>query len=1044
MGQVVQSRSQFALVALGAGIGLLLVAAIRLIATSFEFGGEATPAIWEAIFGLVSLIVAWGLHRFERSGKRAEGEFDASEVDGEDITRADSASDSGAIPATSHPHLSNDRYLLNALVDNIPDAVFFKDLQGRFVRVNRAMARDAGIDDPSYFIGKTDAEVWSGKLPAEAGEDERRIIETGKPILNKEEQPIAHGGKPRWVLVTKMPLRDNSGEIIGTFGVAREITKRKRAEQRLRDSEARFRLLVEHAPDATVVLDVDEGHFADANVHAEELFGLPREELLKRHPVDLSPPLQPGGESSESLGRRMISSAISGERMVFDWVHRNAAGQDIPCEVRLVPLPGKRRLLQASIADISRRKQAEQELTDARDAAQEANLELRRARDAAEEANQAKNDFLANISHEIRTPMNAVIGMTDLVLDTPLDAVQRDYLNTVAESAEALMSIINQVLDFSKIEAGKLELDPVDFDIREEIGKTLKPLGLRAHAKHNELTWHVDPSVPQWLCGDPMRLRQMLVNLAGNAIKFTENGEIFVDVDCDLKTDEIVRLRFMVRDTGIGIPAEKIESIFSAFEQVDMSTTRAYGGTGLGLAITARIVEAMGGSIWAESELGDGSTFYFTVVMQPGQKPHTAANPTDLRNVHVLIIDENKTGRGVLVELLANEGIRVDAVGSRVAASSFLQSQLKQGEPLPILICDLHERENESDALLTEISKDPGMAQVPLILLTANSRHQQRAGKGLNIIKRLLKPPRHSELLAAIAAAAGRDQGAMESLESEAEVDPSLLRPLHILLAEDGKTNQTMATGLLTRWGHEVTIAEDGREAIDQWKAGVFDVILMDVSMPSMDGLEATRRIRAMETDTSQRIPIVAMTAHAMKGDRERCLAAGMDEYISKPIEKAELFRVLREVCQTTFDREQSVAGDDETPVDAVEPADRAAGPGQPAVVDWELGLRNLGGDVAFHRELLSSALQEINGLEPKLGSALQAEDQATAHRLAHTIKGAARAVAAVKTHQVAERVEMAAGRGDFEKAKQSIPELQQAIRELAAEITESPFAPRK
>ncbi len=910
-------RSRVSWIALGAAASLLLSATLTVLLDLF---GASTAAVGVSLQaglqvggGLVALLVFAMLEYQRRNaigGANIEATVTPRELELERINR----------------ELVHDRSLLNSLVENVPDAVFFKDLEGRFVRVNRAMARDAGIDDPSFFIGKTDAEIWTGQLPSEAGEDERQIIETGIPVLNKEEQPVSPVGKPRWVLVTKMPLHDESGKIIGTFGVAREITQRKLAEKRLRESEARFRLLVEHAPDAMVMLDIDHHRFADANAHAEKLFGMPREEIVKRHPVDLSPPQQPNGESSQAMAQQMIESALAGERMVFDWVHRNAAGEDIPCEVRLVPLPaGRRRLLQASITDISLRKQAEQELTDARDAAQEANRELRRARDVAEEANRAKNDFLANISHEIRTPMNAVIGMTELVLDTELDATQRDYLNTVADSAESLMSIINQVLDFSKIEAGKLELDNIDFDLREEMGRTFKSLGLRAHAKNIELSWHVHPEVPEWLFGDPNRLRQILINLAGNAIKFTEDGEVFVDVRCEQREDAQVHLLLSVRDNGIGIPDEKINSIFSAFEQVDTSTTRAYGGTGLGLAITARIAEAMDGSVWAESTLGRGSTFFVSLVMGRGREKHDSPWQSNLSNVHVLIVDENQTSRGVLVELLGNQGLRVDAVGDGANAMNFLREILQRNQPLPLLICDLHLPHMESYGLLRQLRDDPTLSAIRVILLTPSGRSEEiDRAKEMNVYKSLIKPVKHSELLAAVSEAAGLEASLPEGMFDGSSA-ANQMRHLDILLAEDGRTNQEMAIGLLNRWGHRVTIAENGRRAVDRWRDGGFDVILMDVSMPIMDGLDATREIRGLEADRGTRIPIVAMTAHAMKGDRQRCLAAGMDDYISKPIGRLELFRVLRRVCRQADEAANRSAAETSTtgdPSDAGSAAD--------------------------------------------------------------------------------------------------------------------------
>ncbi len=822
-----------------------------------------------------------------------------------------------------------------------------------------------------------------------------------------------------WLFVTRKHIPSRASQ---------RIEQLEQAEKSLRESEARFRLLVEHAPDAMVMLDIDAGRFTNANVHAENLFQLPREEILKRHPVDLSPPIQPGGIPSEQLAREMIESALAGERMVFDWVHRNSAGEDIPCEVRLVPLPaGKRKLLQASITDITRRKQAERDLTDARDVAQEANQELRRARDAAEEANRAKNDFLANMSHEIRTPMNAVIGMTELVLDTELDATQRDYLNTVAESAESLMSIINQVLDFSKIEAGKLELEPVDFDLREEIGKTLKSLGSRAHAKSTELAWRVDPSVPNWLHGDAARLRQLLVNLVGNAIKFTDNGEIFVEVESDQGGETGVELKFSVRDNGIGIPQEKIDSIFSAFEQVDTSTTRAYGGTGLGLAITARIVETMGGRIWVESTLGEGSTFFFQLKMGLGHESHEASKYPDLRNVPVLVVSDNKTNRHNLTELFSNEGMRATPLGDGKAVLKHLAHCIEQQSPLPLLVCDLQRPGADGFALAERLRAIDAFRNADVILLNSRvgSDDFQR-GQKLNVCAQLIKPVKHSEVLDAVSEAIGMVQQNSLPLSPMQKVQ---LPPLKILLAEDGKTNQMMAVGLLTKWGHRVDVAENGSDAIDRWKSDSYDVILMDVQMPVLDGLEATRRIRKLETGHGWRTPIIAMTAHAMKGDRQRCLDAGMDDYVSKPVRKLELLRCLHHLCKkpTSVDRPPCDSGDKKSPP-------KAAKPSVP-VIDWKAATDLLGGDEEFHQSLIDSAIIEINELRPKLQRAIDARDKGLAHRLAHTIKGAARAIAAVQTTEAAYAVEKAAAEEDFQQAEQLMPALLDSIEALKQEI---------
>ncbi|MEM1067388.1 MAG: response regulator [Planctomycetota bacterium] len=807
---------------------------------------------------------------------------------------------------------SIDRFLLESLVDSIPDPIFFKDRDGCFIRVNQAFAETAGLQ-PDQCIGKTHSDLWGDPLADQINEDEAEIFRTGRPILNKEELLVGRDGKQRWVLVTKMPMHDRDGELVGTFGIAREVTEQKLAELNLRESEARFRLLVEHAPDPCVTLDCDEQRFVAANSQAEQLFKMTRDEITKCHPVDLSPPMQPGDIPTPQLAGEMIEMALSGQRMVFDWVHRDSTGKEIPCEVRLVPLPhGNRKLLQATIADITARKAAETELTDARDAAREANRELRRARDIAEEASRAKNDFLANVSHEIRTPMNAIIGMTDLVLSTNLDPVQRDYMQTVADSADSLMSLLDQVLDFSRIESGTLDLDVADFDLREVVGATLRSLAVKARSRRVDLAWHVDALVPQWLGGDAVRLRQVMMNLVGNGIKFTEDGEVFVDVQLDERDASGVKLLFSVRDNGIGIEPEKLESIFNAFGQADTSSTRRYGGTGLGLAITSRLVHAMDGELWVESSVGEGSTFFFTLRLQPATS-HVIHELPDLTQLEVMIVDSDTNDCHDIASLLAARGVNCSV---HEEAPDALQA-LKEvpGEHLPVLLCNPQMTGMAGFELIDRLRKDDVLNRIPVILLASSVQTDdvQRC-KELGVNAQLIKPVRSEELISVLAGTITRedtnelpDEDWGAGMRQKSFRESGSMKPLHILLVEDGKANQTMAVGLLTKWGHRVDVVEDGNEALAAYKDNQFDVILMDVQMPTMDGLEATRRIRELEVKTRNRVPIIAMTAHILEGDRQRCLDAGMDDYVSKPVRKPELYRALGALCDPHDDLGENI-----------------------------------------------------------------------------------------------------------------------------------------
>jgi PAS domain S-box-containing protein len=665
----------------------------------------------------------------------------------------------------------------------------------------------------------------------------------------------------------------------------------------LEANEMKFRTLYDSSRDAIMILTPEEG-FLGGNPAAIKLYGCKdEEEFTSCAPADLSPEYQPCGTLSIVKAQQMMAIAMDQGSHFFEWTHQRIDESQFDATVLLtqMELEGKK-TLQATVRDITDRKRAAEA--------------LQSAKEAAEVANRAKSDFLASMSHEIRTPMNAIIGMTELVLDTEIEPSQREYLTMVGESADSLLTIINDILDFSKIEAGKLDLEEVMFGLRERVGDVMKSLAMRAHDKKLELAWRIDPETPDALLGDPIRLGQIILNLVGNAIKFTEEGEVVLHVSCESRTDSEAVLRFSVRDTGIGIPEDKLAKIFEAFTQADASTTRKHGGTGLGLAITSRLVSLMDGRIWTASEVAVGSTFHFTarfklVTGKPLLAPIIDA--AGVRETRVLIVDDNATNRLILAEMTRNWGMQPTAVENARQAISVLRQSHGEGARVPLVLSDVNMPEVDGFTLTQWIRQDPDLADTTVIILTSGTRPDDlKRCDELNIAAHLMKPVKQSELLGAIEISLGATVPENEGAQTLSGESTEVLPPLHVLLVEDGLANQMLAIGLLEKHRHTVVVASNGKEAIAALASRQFDVVLMDVEMPEMDGLEATAVIRAKEKQTGEHVPIIAMTAHAMKGDRDRCLAAGMDDYVSKPVRPAILFETIATVLASPRASEKS------------------------------------------------------------------------------------------------------------------------------------------
>ena len=932
-----------------------------------------------------------------------DGNYVGFQATGRDITERKLAEEELRESEEKHSNLFQHSY----------DAIFIHDLDGKIIDVNQKVLN---------LFGYTKEQILSLTIldlhPEEALEKSKRAFETisADGVVNLE---IDFKKKDGGVFPAEISssLFEVGGEKV-VQGIVRDITERKSMEKALRESEKKHRTMVEQSLQGLAV--VQDFRIVFANTALADMTGYTVEELLSLSPDKVEPLIH--AEDRDLVWGR-FQDRLSGKpvlpRYEFRIVRKDGTVRWLEMFASRIDYRGKP-AAQAALMDITERKQAEEH--------------LKKAKEEAEDANRLKSEFLANMSHEIRTPMNAIIGMTDITLDTDLTEEQRDYLGTVKESARGLLELLNDILDLSKIEADRVELETIDFDLRVTVEGVADTLATKASAKGLELACIIHSQVPCLLRGDPGRIRQILMNLAGNAIKFTEEGEVVIRVELEEETEDSAELVVSVVDTGVGIPADQQAWIFESFTQADGSTTRKHGGTGLGLSISRRLVEMMGGRIGVESKPSKGSRFWFTVALQKQEDSHEELPPVapDIRGMRILVVDDNQTNRTIVVKMTESFGCSPEAVESGKEAIRALKRAAHREKLFDLVLLDMQMPGMDGEETLGAIRQDPDIKDVTVIILTSLgvrgdvARLQALGGAGY-----LTKPIKQSQLFDTIITVLSRQKRVVGEepirIVTRHTIAEEKRRKTRILLAEDNPMNQKLAVALLKRAGYLIDAVENGRLAVEAINRRAYDLVLMDVQMPEMDGFEATRAIRKKQ-DERKDIPIVAMTAHAMKGDREKCLQAGMDDYVAKPIEPQELLGTIEKWTRSCDSNEATVG--------RKESGTHQLPPGIP--IDLEAALDRFDGD----NEFLEKMLQEFVESAPKqlemLEGAIKKGDAKLVEREAHSIKGAAGNLGATGIADVSLKLELLARKTNLTGTNHVIARLKTEFKRLEEYVHQS------